>query len=91
MIFNQLPDKDNPQQGQGCSCQPSLGCGACFLYFFQLTFRFIAYAVCHILFLCNYLLAFALMLRRDVHTTFPVALGMERQTAVVRSEADTFW
>lgn len=30
------------------------------------------------------------MLRRDVHTTFPVALGMESQTAVVRSEADTF-
>lgn len=80
MIFNQLPDKDNSQQGQGCSCQPSLGCGACFLYF--TVHSFITDAVVGFRTSHGHLSSCAVGCCRDVHATFSVRLYVNTQTVV---------
>lgn len=80
MIFNQLPDKENPQQGQGCSCQPSLGCGACFLYF--TVHSFITDAVVGFRTSHGHLSSCAVGCCRDVHATFSVRLYVNTQTVV---------
>ena len=80
MIFNQLPNKDNSQQGQGCSCQPSLGSRACFLYF--TVHSFIAYAVVGFRTIHGYLSSCAVGCCRDVHATFSVRLYVNIQTVV---------
>ena len=80
MIFNQLPDKENSQQGQGCSCQPSLGCGACFLQF--IAHSFIAYAVVGFRTCYGYLSSCTVGCRRDVHATFSVRLYVNTQTVI---------
>lgn len=87
MIFNQLPNKDNPQQSQGCSCQPSLRCGACFLYF--TVHSFITYAVVGFRTCCGYLSSCAVGCCRDVHATFSVRLYVNTQTVIpiVQSES----
>ena len=80
MIFNQLPNKDNSQQGQGCSCQPSLGCGACFLYF--TVHSFITDAVVGFRTSHGHLSSCAVGCCRDVHATFSVRLYVNTQTVV---------
>ena len=80
MIFNQLPDKENSQQGQGCSCQPSLRCGACFLYF--TVHSFITDAVVGFRTSHGHLSSCAVGCRRDVHATFSVRLYVNTQTVV---------
>lgn len=80
MIFNQLPNKDNSQQGQGCSCQPSLGCGACFLYFTVHSFStdaVVGFRTSH-----GHLSSCAVGCCRDVHATFSVRLYVNTQTVV---------
>lgn len=88
MIFNQLPDKENSQQGQGCSCQPSLRCGACFLYF--TVHSFITDAVVGFRTSHGHLSSCAVGCRRDVHATFSVRLYVNTQTVIpiVQSESD---
>lgn len=88
MIFNQLPDKENPQQGQGCSCQPSLGCGACFLYFTVhslITDAVVGFRTSH-----GHLSSCAVGCCRDAHATFSVRLYVNTQTVIpiVQSESD---
>ena len=78
MIFNQLPDKENPQQNQGCSCQPSLHSGACFLHFIS----FIAYAVIGFRTCYGYLSSCTVGCSCDVHATFSVRLYVNIQTVV---------
>lgn len=80
MIFNQLPNKDNSQQGQGCSCQPSLGCGVCFLYF--TVHSFITDAVVGFRTSHGHLSSCAVGCCRDVHATFSVRLYVNTQTVV---------
>lgn len=80
MIFNQLPNKDNSQQGQGCSCQPSLGCGACFLHF--TVHSFITDAVAGFRTSHGHLSSCAVGCCRDVHATFSVRLYVNTQTVV---------
>ena len=80
MIFNQLPNKDNSQQGQGCSCQPSLGCGAWFLYF--TVHSFITDAVVGFRTSHGHLSSCAVGCCRDVHATFSVRLYVNTQTVV---------
>lgn len=80
MIFNQLPNKDNSQQGQGCSCQPSLGCGACFLYFTVHSFitdAVVGFRTCY-----GYLSSCTVGCSCDVHATFSVRLYVNTQTVV---------
>lgn len=80
MIFNQLPDKDNPQQGQGCSCQPSLHSGACFLHFIACSF--IAYTVVGFRTSHGHLSSCTVGCSCDVHATFSVRLYVNTQTVV---------
>lgn len=82
-----MPDKENPQQGQGCSCQPPLHSRVCFLHF--IAHSFIAYTVVCFRTSHGHLSSCTVGCRRDVHATFSVCLYVNTQTVISVAQSES--